>query len=214
MTNEVVIRTVSEDCLCIFTRAPELGRVKQRLALTLGDAGALAAHEELLRRTLDQTASPGTYRMEVWLTRLDISLPGWLQSGAFELREQGSGDLGQRMQETLAAALATSRRCVLIGSDCPDIDSAYVAAAFKALADADVVFGPAEDGGYGLVGLSRPVPELFAESRWGDEGVLRRALARLQGAGISAALLPEIYDVDELADWQRYERGKRVPQSQ
>ena len=60
-------------------------------------------------------------------------------------------------------ALAEADRCVLIGSDCPDIDANYVEAAFDALDSADVVFGPAEDGGYGLVGLTRPVPEVFAE---------------------------------------------------
>lgn len=201
--------TVNEHCLCIFARTPELGRVKKRLAVALGDAEALAAHEELLRRTLERTIGLGDHRVEVWLTSLGAGLPGWLRNGAFALREQGSGDLGQRMQHAVSVALATSRACVLIGSDCPDIDSAYVALAFDALVDVDVVFGPAEDGGYGLIGLTRPVPEVFAESRWGDAGVLARALERLQGAGIAAALLPEVYDVDELEDWQRYQYDKR-----
>lgn len=193
-----------DKCLCIFARTPELGRVKKRLASALGDAGALAAHEELLGGVLDRTAGTGGYRVEVWLTSLATALPDWLLQSHFSLHEQPAGDLGQRMQAIIEKALKTHRRCVLVGSDCPDIDAAYVEAAFQAIADQDVVFGPAEDGGYGLVGLSRPVPEVFAETRWGDSGVLPRALERAEKAGVKVHLLPTIYDVDELEDWQRY----------
>ena len=90
--------------------------------------------------------------------------------------------------------------------DCPDIDAAYVEAAIEALTESDVVFGPAEDGGYGLVGMKQPIAEIFAESQWGDPGVLERALERAERAGLAVALLPEIYDVDEVADWRRYQR--------
>ncbi len=193
-----------QDCLCVFARTPELGQVKQRLAATLGQAGALAAHEELLRNTLDRTLGAGDYRVEVWLTNLAVALPDWLHSDRFSLREQGSGDLGQRMLAAIEALLEVSERCVLIGSDCPGIDGAYVARAFDALSESDAVFGPAEDGGYGLVGLTRPIPQIFAESSWGDSRVLQRALARAAAAGITVTLLPELYDVDELADWQRF----------
>jgi rSAM/selenodomain-associated transferase 1 len=190
--------------LCIFARTPELGQVKQRLAASLGEAGALAAHEELLRSTLDRTVGAGDYQVEVWLTSLAVPLPDWLCGYAFSLHEQRAGDLGQRMLSTLAAALESGDRCVLIGSDCPQIDGAYLASAFDALAEFDVVLGPAEDGGYGLVGMSQPAPAIFAESSWGDDGVLQRALERAEKAGISVSLCPEIYDVDEPVDWQRF----------
>ncbi len=192
------------DCLCIFARTPELGRVKQRLAADLGEQAALAAHEELLRRTITRTTGGDDYRVELWLTSLSVPLPDWLLDGPFSLHEQGQGDLGRRMQDVLTAALTHSSRCVLIGSDCPDIDRAYVASAFAALARSDVVLGPAEDGGYGLVGVKAPAPVLFAETQWGDAGVLDRALDRAAGAGQTVSLLAEIYDVDEPADWRRY----------
>ena len=74
------------DCLCIFARTPELGRVKQRLAAELGAAGALAAHEALLRRTIQRTRVDGGYRVELWLTSLSADLPAWLEGGPFGLR--------------------------------------------------------------------------------------------------------------------------------
>ncbi len=194
----------AQNCLCVFARTPQLGQVKQRLAAALGDAGALAAHEELLRGLLDRTVGGGDYQVQVWLTTLAQSLPGWLQPGAFTLHEQHPGDLGARMQSCMETALESYGRCVLVGSDCPEIDAAYVESAFQALHDHDVVFGPAEDGGYGLIGLSRPVPEIFAESHWGDAGVLLRARDRAEAARATVKLLPVIYDVDELDDWQRY----------
>lgn len=178
--------------------------MKRRLAAALGDRAALAAHEELLRDVLDRTTSSDAYRVAVWLTNLAATLPDWLSEGAFTLHEQPAGDLGQRMRAIMERVLETHRRCVLIGSDCPDIDAAYVDTAFRSLVDHDVVLGPAEDGGYGLVGLSRPVPEIFAENRWGDRGVLQRTLERAEEAGATVRLLADIYDVDELADWQRY----------
>ena len=190
--------------LCIFARTPELGLVKQRLAAALGDRQALAAHEQLLRRTIQRTAASERYETQLWLTRLTSDLPGWLRPHGVSLNEQPAGDLGQRMQLVMERTLAGAERCVLIGSDCPDIDSDYVSAAFDALHSADVVFGPAEDGGYALVGLNRSVPEAFAESAWGDPAVLARALARLARANVAVSLLPEVYDVDEVTDWQRF----------
>jgi glycosyltransferase A (GT-A) superfamily protein (DUF2064 family) len=115
------------------------------------------------------------------------------------------------MRETLNAELTGSRYCVLIGSDCPDIDADYVMAAFDALAAVDVVIGPAEDGGYGLIGLGRPAPELFEDMRWGDDQVLARTLERAERSGLSVVCLPEIYDVDRIEDWQRYRVSNRAP---
>ncbi len=194
-----------KDTLIIFARTPELGRVKKRLAADLGDQRALAAHEELLQRVITQT-SGGDYQVDLWLTSLSKQLPAWLSDAASALHEQGVGDLGQRMQQAMTPTLTDGRRCVLVGSDCPGIDRDYVLAAFAALQRSEVVFGPAEDGGYGLVGMKRLVPEVFAEEHWGDARVLERARARAISAGASVALLPEIYDVDTPSDWQRYKR--------
>jgi len=201
-------------CLCLFARTPERGRVKRRLAASLGEDGALAAHEELLGGVLARCLEGRDYQVTLWLTDL-AGAPEWLTGVCGEagvmLRQQGRGDLGARMQECLQTELAESRYCVLIGSDCPDIDATYVSAAFKALAAADVVFGPAEDGGYGLIGLSRPAPELFDGMRWGDDQVLSRSLERAERSDMSVVCLPEIYDVDRIEDWERYRASSPAP---
>ncbi len=197
---------VAERHLCLFARTPRMGKVKRRLAATLGADGALAAHEALLRGAITRCFD-GKGRQELWLTEVE-QMPDWLiaaeAAGQFEIREQSAGDLGERMWDVLRQGLLRSRRCVLFGSDCPDIDAGYVAAAFEALADSDLVIGPAEDGGYGLIGLRRPLPGLFLDMRWGDAGVLQRTLNRAAVAGASVTLLPVIYDVDRIDDWRRY----------
>lgn len=203
--------------LCLFARAPRKGQVKRRLAAALGSARALAAHEELLKGAIDRCfsgAADGRTQRELWLTELE-ALPDWLtgpaEAGCYELCAQGSGDLGERMWDVLCRGLRSSRCCVLFGSDCPDIDSTYLTAAFDALDQADVVIGPAEDGGYGLIGLSRPLPELFLDMQWGDPGVLARTLQRAADADATVVCLPEIYDVDLIDDWRRYRRANPDP---
>ncbi len=199
-------------CLCVFTRTPVFGQVKQRLAAVLGEATALLAHEELLQRTLDRCLNGADYRAELWLTSLEpAAAVRQLRRPGLSLKLQQGNDLGARMQHTLEDGLANGARRILIGSDCPDIDRDYVASAFAALEEFPVVLGPAEDGGYGLVGLNRPAPQLFADMVWGDSQVLERTLLRADQAGLDVALLPQVYDVDLPEDWQRYRMASSVP---
>ena len=204
----------TERRLCLFARTPRKGRVKRRLAADLGDAGALAAHEELLKGAIVRCFGSAHDRQELWLTE-QKSLPDWLieaQAVArFEIRAQSPGDLGERMWHVLRKGLSESRYCILFGSDCPDIDADYVTAAFEALTRSDVVIGPAEDGGYGLIGLSRPLPELFLDMVWSDSGVLERTLERAAQADASVICLPQIYDVYWIADWRRYRMTNPAP---
>lgn len=200
-----------DQCLCIFARTPVLGQVKRRLAPELGDAGALMAHEELLQGVLDRCAGGADYRTELWLTSLSAPWSSSLKRDDLVMKEQPDGDLGARMQFVLEEGLETGASIVLIGSDCPDIDRDYIVAAFRSLEGFPVVLGPAEDGGYGLVGLNRSVPELFEDMTWGDEKVVSRTLTRAAAAGVDVALLPKIYDVDLPRDWQRYRRSNRAP---
>jgi glycosyltransferase A (GT-A) superfamily protein (DUF2064 family) len=116
---------------------------------------------------------------------------------------QGHGDLGQRMHR----ALASHRRAVVVGSDIPDLAREDISAAFRALGRADAVFGPAEDGGYWLVGLGprRPVSP-FADVRWSSEHALADTLANFHGRRI--ALLRTLRDVDTADDLRALQRRK------
>lgn len=197
--------------LCIFARSPRLGEVKQRLAESIGDESALIAHEVLLQRALDRCTGEDGYAVELWLTELNgQEITGFSRPG-LKFCEQSGPDLGARMRHALELGLEAGAPTVLIGCDCPDIDADYVKAAFAGLEHADVVVGPAEDGGYGLIGLRKPVPELFHDIPWGTSAVLRTTLGRAVDVGANVALLEEIYDVDTLADWQRYQHATGAP---
>lgn len=190
--------------LCIFARVPRAGGVKRRLVPALGEAGALAAHVELVERTLARCVDPRAYRSELWLSG-DADHPqvrDWCRRFPLTVRVQVGADLGERMRRALEDDLRTP--AVLIGTDCPDLDRSYLAAAFAALERHDLVLGPAADGGYGLIGLTRPLPDLFHHMRWGSAEVSGETLRRAGEAGLKAFCLPEIYDVDRPADWVRY----------
>jgi hypothetical protein len=94
----------------------------------------------------------------------------------------------------------------LIGTDCPEINGEYLQAAFKALETTDLVLGPAEDGGYGLIGLNRAAPTLFEDVPWSSEEVLEVTVRKAEDAGLRVKLLPEIWDVDHPADVERWQR--------
>ena len=111
--------------------------------------------------------------------------------------EQGEGDLGERM-------MAVNAPCLIIGSDCPSISAPLLNAAADALADRDVVIGPATDGGYYLIGMKRPMPFLFEDVAWSTPKVLPTALARLAERRIGPAILPELGDIDTAEDLARW----------
>ncbi len=189
----------------VFLRAPELGKVKTRLAATLGAESALAIHRQLVELTL-ATLSPlpkVTLRVTPDVAAESASWPvqlGWT------VLPQGEGDLGARLERAVAESFAVEvRPVVVVGCDCPELTAADVAGAGRLLAVHDVVFGPAADGGYWLIGLRRPVPELFRGLAWGTERVLTQSLAAAKTVGLSAGLLRELPDVDTEADWRAWQ---------
>ena len=199
----------ARQALAVFTRTPVIGKTKTRLAQSLGEAGALAAHIELAEGCLGRLQMPANTRCELWITEDAPIVVQWADQYHFDLRYQCEGDLGARMFHSLQQMLVTDvLAAVLVGTDCPAIDQDYVHQAFSALQNNDVVFGPAEDGGYGLVGIrSVAMPAaltLFQDIAWGSETVLAQSVARASQAQLSVAQLSVIWDVDELVDWQRY----------
>jgi hypothetical protein len=111
------------------------------------------------------------------------------------------------MHVAMCDALAAGRLPVLIGSDCPVLRADDVGAAFDALATHEAVFAPAEDGGYALVGVARPLPTAFHEIAWGTDRVMVTTRRRLDDAGARIAELRRVWDVDIEADLRRWERG-------
>jgi rSAM/selenodomain-associated transferase 1 len=178
------------DTVIVFARAPRLGAVKRRLARGIGAMAALRFYRGQLAATLAATSRDGRWRSVVAATPDRARWPLRARRIA-----QGRGDLGQRM----GRALGRFRRAVLVGSDIPGLRRTDIAAAFRALGRADAVFGPAEDGGYWLVGLGPRRPaHPFAAVRWSSEHALGDTLANFQGRRI--ALLRTLRDVDTADD--------------
>jgi uncharacterized protein len=180
------------DTLLVFARAPRLGAVKRRLAAGIGAMAALRFYRTSLAALLAEVARDARWRTVIAATP-DRTRARWPRR--LPLAPQGRGDLGARLDRTTRA----HRRVVVVGSDIPGVTRADIAAAFRALGRADAVFGPAEDGGYWLVGLAprRPLSP-FAAVRWSTEHALADTLANFHGRRI--ALLRTLRDVDTAAD--------------
>ena len=200
----------SGETLVLFSRYPQAGRTKTRLARLLGPEGAAKLQRRMTEHVVAQIAPWLARRGAQCEIRFDggsaEQMQAWL-GGGFSYRAQGGGDLGARMQRAFADHFAAGASAVaIIGADCPGVDVAILDQAFGALDHQTVVFGPAHDGGYYLVGLRQPLPELFQDVPWGTGAVLRRSLKKAGRSGLSPSLLPWLRDVDrprDLPEWAR-----------
>ena len=205
--------------LMVFTRYPSPGNTKTRMIPALGAEGAAELQRRLTEHTMGQVrrlrerhnmdicvlfAGGDGARMREWLGR-DVSYA-----------PQGEGDLGERMRQAFCQAFDGGLpRAVIIGTDCPGLTATVMQRAFEALRHSDVVFGPARDGGYYLIGLRRLAPELFDAIDWGTESVLQQSLEAAERRGRAMMLLDPLYDVDRPGDlpvWEKVVARDRTEQ--
>ncbi len=190
--------------LVVMVRAPVCGAVKTRLGKEIGPVAATA-----LYRILTSALLRGVARASRWRAVLAVEPPAaagarFLCWGPTPRRiPQRRGSLGARMQ---AIFQTTPAPCLIVGSDIPRVTGALIADAFEALREADAVFGPAEDGGFWLVGLRRPAlrQSPFERVRWSSEYALADVLANLQGCRVAFART--LFDVDDAKDYRRLKR--------
>jgi rSAM/selenodomain-associated transferase 1 len=201
----------SANALLIFVKYPSPGTVKTRLSPELtpeqGAAFYRALAEEVVRVHISGAgyesivcfAPEGAWReVRSWLGP-DVRL--WSQLG---------NDLGAREFHAMRQALERGyRKAAIIGSDCPTIAPGDIEAAFSSLNENDLVLGPCEDGGYYLIGATRPIGSLFEDISWGSERVLSETLEKAREAGLSFRLLDVKYDIDSYSDLERYYHSRR-----
>ena len=191
----------------VLAKAPIPGAAKTRLVPRLGAHGAARLHAALVERTLETVRRAGLGRIELCCSP-DATHPFFAACArryGVALTVQSPGDLGARMLAALDRVVAVAGRALLVGTDCPALAPAHLQEAAAALAAGhDAVLGPAEDGGYVLVGLARAAPEVFAGIRWGGREVLRDTRARLAGLGWRWHELGELWDIDRPADLARF----------
>ncbi len=184
--------------LVLFTRYPQPGQAKTRLIPALGAAGAADLHRRLTEATLATLLATGL-EVEVWVTGAAVAaFEAWLGK-ATPVLPQGGGDLGARMDRALRPTPA-----ILVGSDLPTLAVSHITQAAALLADGRVALGPAEDGGYYLVGLPAPAPFLFEAMAWSTSGVLAETRRRLQANTVPYGLLPTLPDLDRPEDLARF----------
>jgi rSAM/selenodomain-associated transferase 1 len=188
--------------ILVFVRAPEAGRVKTRLAASIGADAALGVYRRLAEHTLREALAVVGAEVRVHFTpaETEAAVRAWLGAGP-TLLPQADGDLGERMRDAFARAFADGhRRVVIIGSDLPEMRADLLRRAIALLDGHEAVVGPARDGGYYLLGLTWLADGIFEGVAWSTPGVLAATLERLQGAGITPVLLEPLTDVDEVGD--------------
>lgn len=200
----------SRAVLLVFAKAPRPGNVKTRLARALGPETAAAAYRRMGRLIVDQlTGAPAETVVCFDPPDAEDEVRRWLDparsdsGGPLPERRyvpQGGGDLGARMARMFDLAFDGGGPVVIVGTDAPAVDAGSIGRAIDALETADVVLGPSSDGGYYLMALREPCPELFRSIPWSTSGVLRKTAERVRRMGLEATYLEVESDIDTVED--------------
>lgn len=193
----------------IFARAPVAGRTKTRLAAGIGAEAALEVYLELVGRTVAAVAAARTPdRVEVHFAPHEgrDAVAAMIGRDDWVYRPQPEGDLGARMQAVFDPLAKAPGKTVLVGTDCPELHG-LIDAAFGLLDEHPLVLGPSTDGGYTLIGLDRPAPQLFSDMTWSTAGVLSDTLDRARWMQWTVGLLPTRSDIDTAEDLTAWREG-------
>jgi len=190
--------------ILLFLKAPRRGYVKTRLAHTIGPERALQTYRALVEHQFKQLPEDGKIEVHFTPSDADFEMRQWL-GDTHHYYPQAEGELGARLAHSVEAAFARGSGMVLcLGGDCPQLGQTHFKQASAALdADHDVVFGPSEDGGYYLIGLKSPQPELFEDIPWSTRNTLDSSLQRAAELGLRVKLLETLYDIDEVDELHR-----------
>ncbi|MDH5777143.1 MAG: TIGR04282 family arsenosugar biosynthesis glycosyltransferase [Gammaproteobacteria bacterium] len=192
--------------LIIFSKPPIAGKCKTRLIPMLGEQRAAELHHELTHACLQECTQEQLCETELWCGS-SIDHP-FFKSLAHcypvTLMQQQGKNLGERMFNAFQAK-SDRKFSIIIGTDCPVMSRAYIQNAIDALSDTkDIVIGPAEDGGYVLLGLCRPEQQLFTDIQWGSGSVYQETMQRIAQLNLSYTVLETLWDLDRPADYRRY----------
>ena len=193
----------SKKALIIFTRNPELGKCKTRLAKTVGDEAALKIYTFLLKHT--STVSEPVKADQYVFYSEHIKTNDLWNSDIFRKKLQYGTDLGSRMENAFSELFNLGyEKVMIIGSDLLDLNQQLIDQAFDQLTSNDVVIGPSKDGGYYLLGMKKIHEYIFKNKTWGTETVLKETLNDL--LNIDVELLEELNDIDTFEDMKHYKQ--------
>jgi rSAM/selenodomain-associated transferase 1 len=197
--------TGAEAAILVFARAPVPGAAKTRLIPRLGAWRAARLQARLTARALKTALAARCGRVELHVSPRTTHGFFVFCGKRFQvnLKAQAGKDLGERMHRAMARALRRHKAVIIIGTDCPALTPGDLRRAVRLLRGCDAVLAPAEDGGYALIGLTKPSPRLFSAIPWGTSAVYEQTAARLASAGYRWRALRTVWDVDRPEDLDR-----------
>ncbi len=215
-----------ENALIIFLKYPEPGKVKTRLAQDIGNEKACAIYKSLAENVIKNifAKNPGTYDVHIFFTPADkeTEIKDWLKPFIHgnrgvktQFSHQEGRNLGERMSNAFKEILQEKgcKKCIMIGTDCPEIDATLIENAFDVLKEKDVVIGPCKDGGYYLLGMSRLIPvsfeqgfisDLFVDIDWSTDRVFEQTMEKIRENNLSCSILKTLVDIDTIEDLYHY----------
>lgn len=210
-----------DNALIIFIKNPIKGKVKTRIARTVGDDEALAIYLQLSEITRNNALLLRGIKTYLFYDDFIEKNDDW-SNDYFEKHLQTGKDLGERMLNAFDLVLKTHTSTCIIGSDCPTLSVEIIQQSFEQLADYDSVLGPSTDGGYYLLGIKKDrfqgknkelslltaLHHLFDDMVWSTEHVLSNTLKRIEENHQTVYLLPELTDIDEEADWVIFQKNR------
>ena len=206
-----------ENVVIIFLKYPEPGKVKTRLAKDIGNEKACAIYKLLAEKVIKNVLTKDlvTYTVHFFFTPADREneIKDWLksildnsQTIGTKYSPQEGNTLGDRMSNAFKQTLQREgcKRCIIIGTDCPEIDATTIESVFEILKGKDIVIGPCKDGGYYLLGTSRFVPDLFVDIDWSTDRVFKQTMKKVQKNNLFCNILKILTDIDTQEDFYRY----------
>jgi rSAM/selenodomain-associated transferase 1 len=190
-----------KNLLIVFVKNLIAGKVKSRLALTIGYNSALFIYQDLMQQIHEVVADLPFEKQVAYATSIEKD-DIW-PSETFDKVEQQGKDIGDRMYNAISKGLESGyENVILIGSDIINLKSEIIFDAFNKLKQSEMVIGPAKDGGYYLIGLKKPIVELFEKKDWSTNKVLNQTLNNCIEMGLTVSMLPELADLDRIEDFQ------------
>jgi len=185
--------------LIIFIKNAVAGKVKTRLAKSIGNHAALKVYKNLLDITRSASSLVNANRYLYYSEKIEAH-DNW-SIALFEKKLQLGKDLGERMKNAFQESFdLENNKVVIVGSDCPKISAELIEEAFEKLEQHAIVIGPAKDGGYYLLGMNKPFPWLFENKEWSTENLLKQTIKSIENNKLSYCLLEELFDVDTIED--------------
>jgi rSAM/selenodomain-associated transferase 1 len=187
--------------IIVFEKNPRLGKVKTRLAETIGDHKALEIYQYLLGLT-HSVVDLTPFHKAIYYSDF---IPNAVEKGNYSFELQQEGDLGNKMSLSFLETFEKGfEKVLIIGTDCPEISPELLYEAFEILEENDAVIGPASDGGYYLLGMKSYHPELFKNMIWSSESVYDMTIEKFKESDLTYGVLEVLNDIDTEEDWNAY----------